>query len=129
MVCEKDGTAGAANHVITVKDSRIYSYNDPETDTNIQYAAQLRSPRKNVLNLRGTTAIYDQSATKRLPYAVQVQNWINEVNVDQSVTLEGVRMRRSCLRWFGTVICMRPGKAADGKYYIGEPSELAGWVK
>lgn len=40
MVCEKDGNwAGAANHVITVKDSRIYSYNDPETDTNIQYAA------------------------------------------------------------------------------------------
>ena len=75
--------------MITVKDSRIYSYNDPETATNIQYAAQLRSPRKNVLNLRGTTAIYDRSATKRLPYAVQVQNWINEVNVEPSVVMYG----------------------------------------
>lgn len=131
VVCEKDDNwAGAANHVITVKDSRIYSYNDPETDTNIQYAAQLRSPRKNVLNLRGTTAIYDQSATKRLPYAVQVQNWINEVNVDQSVTLEGGTDATILppVVWDGTSYAS-PGKAADGKYYIGEPSELAGWVK
>lgn len=101
--------------MITVKDSRIYSYNDPETDTNIQYAAQLRSPRKNVLNLRGTTAIYDQSATKRLPYAVQVQNWINEVNVDQSVTLEGGTDATILppVVWDGTSYAS-PSKAADG---------------
>lgn len=90
VVCEQSGSwPGAANHVITVTDSKIYSYNDPETDTNIQYAAQLRSPRKNVLNLRGTTAIYDQSATKRLPYAVDVQDWANEVNVEPSVVMYG----------------------------------------
>lgn len=90
VVCERSGSwPGAANHVITVRDSKIYSYNDPETDTNVQYAAQLRSPRKNTLNLRGTTAIYDQSATKRLPYAVQVQNWANEVNVEPSVVMYG----------------------------------------
>ena len=90
----------------------------------------MRSPRKNVLNLRGTTAIYDQSATKRLPYAVQVQNWINEVNVDQSVTLEGGTDATILppVVWDGTSYAS-PGKAADGKYYIGEPSELAGWVK
>lgn len=116
---------GAANNVITVKNSEIYCYNDPETGTNFQYAADMRSPRRNVLNLLGATKIYDKSATTRLPYAVKMGNWINEVNVDPTVTMEGSEATILPSNvWDGHSFAF-PAPAADGITYIGIPAQLA----
>ena len=126
VICGKDGNwAGAANNTITVKNSEIYCYNKPEVETNFQYAADMRSPRKNVLNLLGTTKIYDKSATTRLPYAVEMGNWINEVNIDPTVTMEGnVTNILPSNVWTGYSVAY-PAPAADGITYIGIPDQLA----
>ena len=126
VICGKDGSwAGAANNTITVKNSEIYCYNKPEVETNFQYAADMRSPRKNVLNLLGTTKIYDKSATTRLPHAVEMGNWINEVNIDPTVTMEGnVTNILPSNVWTGYSVAY-PAPAADGITYIGTPEQLA----
>lgn len=116
---------GAANNVITVKNSEIYCYNDPETGTNFQYAADMRSPRKNVLNLLGSTKIYDKSATTRLPYAVKMGNWINEVNVDPAVTMEGSDATILPSNVWDGFSMATPVAAADDIIYIGTPEQLA----
>lgn len=127
VVNGKDGAwPGASNNTITVKNSEIYCYNNPETPTNIQYAADIRSPYKNTLNLLGNTKIYDKSSTKRLEYAVEVGYWINEINIDPTVTMEGNKNATilPSTVWDGTSIA-NPGIAANGIIYIGRPEELA----
>jgi hypothetical protein len=128
VVNQKDGNwAGAANNTITVKDSEIHCYNNPETPTNIQYAVDMRSSFKNVLNLLGNTKIYDKSASQRLPHAIDVGYWINEINVDPTVEMIGnqdATILPSAV-WDGSSITY-PGVASDGTYYIGTPEELAG---
>lgn len=127
VVYQKDGSwAGAANNTITVKDSEIHCYNNPETPTNIQYAADMRSPRKNVLNLLGNTKIYDKSSSSRLPHAVDVGYWINEINVDPTVEMIGNEAATilPTTIWNGHDY-ITPVPAADGIIYIGHPGELA----
>lgn len=72
------------NHVI-VKDSEIYCYNNPETPTNEQLAADMRSWDTNTLELRGNTVIYDRSASSRLEYAVELASSDNTCIVDETV--------------------------------------------
>ncbi len=72
------------NHVI-VEDSEIYCYNNPETPTNEQLAADMRSWDTNTLDLKGNTVIYDRSASSRLEYAVDWATSDNTCNVDQTV--------------------------------------------
>lgn len=77
------------NHVI-VENSEIYCYNDPESSTNTQYAADMRSRDVNTLELKGNTVIYDRSATSRLEYAVEISAYDrlyegNICNVDETV--------------------------------------------
>lgn len=127
VVYQKDGSwAGAANNTITVKDSEIHCYNNPETPTNIQYAADMRSPRKNILNLLGNTKIYDKSSSSRLPHAVDVGYWINEINVDPTVEMIGNKDATilPTTVWNGHDY-ITPVPAADGIIYIGHPGELA----
>lgn len=71
------------NHVI-IENSGIYCYNNPETDTNTQFAADMRSWDTNTLELKGNTVIYDRSNSSRLEYAVVV-NSDNTCNVDETV--------------------------------------------
>ena len=128
IVINRDDKAwtGAANNTITVKNSEIYCYNNPETGTNTQYAVDMRSSRKNILHLLGTTKIYDKSSTKRLSYAVRVGNWINEIHVDPTVTMDGNESATILPSnvWTGYSVAF-PAPAADGITYIGTPDQLA----
>lgn len=81
---------GSAHHTLTITDSEIYCYNNPETDTNYQYAVELRSPLSNTLQLKGTTKIFDCSASKRLPYAVREDyKGATTIVVDPTVSFDG----------------------------------------
>lgn len=122
----KEHWNGAANNTITINNSNIYCYNNPETPTNTQYAADMRSPRKNVLNLLGNTKIYDKSSSLRLPHAVDVGYWINEINVDPTVEMIGNKDATilPTTVWNGHDY-ITPVPAADGIIYIGHPGELA----
>lgn len=78
------GFSEPKNNHIVIENSGIYCYNNPETDKNTQYAADMRSWDSNTLELKGNTVIYDRSNSSRLEYAVVV-NSDNTCNVDETV--------------------------------------------
>lgn len=113
---------GSANHTITITDSQIYCYNNPATETNYQYAVELRSPLHNTLELKGTTTIHDCSASKRLPYAVrELYKGASTVAVDASVQFEGGE----------NATILMPGPNGNGSqahpYQLSTPDDLV-WM-
>jgi len=79
-----NGFAEPKNNHVIIENSDIYCYNNPETDTNTQYAADMRSWDSNTLELKGNTVIYDRSNSSRLEYAVVVSS-DNKCIVDETV--------------------------------------------
>lgn len=126
IVLESKANGGAAqNNVITVRDSEFHCFNNPQTPTNWQYVADVRSEGVNTLQLLGRTEIYDHSG--RLDNAVKVRYWSNKVTVDPTVAFaqgkEGASVLPSNV-WDGYSVAF-PGASLDGKVYIGTPDQLA----
>ncbi len=125
VIESKANGQAAENNVITVRDSEFHCFNEPQTNTNWQYAVDVRSEGINTLQLLGETKIYDHSG--RLPHAIDVGSWSNRFVIDPSVSFamgkEGATILPTHI-WDGSSFKF-PGKALDGKYYIGEPSQLA----
>lgn len=125
VIESKANGQAAENNVITVRDSEFHCFNEPQTNTNWQYAVDVRSEGVNTLQLLGETKIYDHSG--RLPHAIDVGGWSNRFVIDPSVSFamgkEGATILPTHI-WDGSSFKF-PGKALDGKYYIGEPSQLA----
>lgn len=125
IVINRDNNQSAENNIITVRDSEFHCFNEPQTNTNWQYALDVRSDGVNTIQLLGETKIYDHSG--RLPHAIDVGGWSNQFVIGPSVSFamgkEGATILPTHI-WDGSSFKF-PGKALDGKYYIGEPSQLA----
>lgn len=122
-----DGGRWVKNTVVTVNGSQICSYNDPQTETNRQYAVQMRSKAKNWLVLSNGTRLRELYSP-RLDHLVDLDYWINEVDYDETIKVEGVEgatVLPSNL-WDGKVPSYQkvPSVCVDGKYYIGTPADL-----
>ena len=123
----KDGGRWVKNTVVTLDDTEVCSYNNPQTETNRQYSVDMRSKERNKLVLANGTRLRELYAP-RLDYLVELDYWINEVEYDGTITVEGVE-GASILKsnvWDGNEPSSKrvPSQCGDGKYYIGTPADL-----
>ncbi len=122
-----DGGRWVKNTVVTLDDTEVCSYNNPQTETNRQYSVDMRSKERNKLVLANGTRLRELYAP-RLDYLVELDYWINEVEYDGTITVEGVE-GASILKsnvWDGNEPSSKrvPSQCGDGKYYIGTPADL-----
>lgn len=125
--------AAATSHsnTVTVTDSKIYSYNKPQTATNHQYSIDVRSLH-NTVNLKGSTRLIEVETTEypaRMNFMVCYDNSTdNIVNVDPSVTVSGKEGAKAlpAAVWDGSSV-YAPAADPDGDYPIYEAAELK-WI-
>ena len=118
------------NFNVTLDNCDVVSDNNPQTNTNRQYMASMRSNYRNTLAMKNGTQFREVS-NPRLEHAVDFNSnaWINEITWDDTFKItgaEGATVLPSGI-WSGYA-SSAPGKAIDGKYYIGTAEQLATWV-
>lgn len=128
IVVNEDSAGAATNNIIDITDSEIHCFNDPMSNTNWQYAADIRSSTANTLRLKGSTKIVDHSG--RLPYAVQIAHKSSTTfQADPTVTIEGAAAGATITNltpWDGVSVSA-PSVDGDGDYPINTAAELA-WI-
>lgn len=125
-----DNNRWVKNVTVMLDGCDIVSYNNPQTETNRQFAADMRSKEYNRLVLKNGTKLREIS-NPRLDYMVDVDCWINEVEDDGTTVIEGkegATLLESNV-WDGSNSLKVPSAANDGKYYIGTPVELYSALK
>lgn len=126
----------AGSNAVTVTDSEIRSYNSPQTATNHQFSADLRS-KHNTLRLLGTTKLVETGDPQpaRMNFLVMNRDESNTVEVAPSVTVEGREGAHvlPVTLWDGTTVTEpMSGTVKDNGtewfcYEIYEASDLA-WI-
>ena len=128
--------ATAGSNAVTVTDSEIRSYNSPQTATNHQFSADLRS-KNNTLRLLGATKLVEAATPQpaRMNFLVMNRDDSNTVEVAPSVTVEGREGAHTLpvTLWDGATVTepMSGTVRNDGTewfcYEIYEASDLA-WI-
>lgn len=93
IVLNKDAKYDAEYNLVNVTNSKIYSYNTPQTATNLQYSVDLRSSNT-TLNLKGSTELIELGSdgySPRLPYLVANKDKTNKINVGPEVKVTGMQ--------------------------------------
>ena len=114
------------NQVVTLEGTEIIAYSKPQTDTNWQYLADLRSPFKNTLKLLNGSK-FREIHTPRLDYLVDVEDpEVSEVIWDETFVIEGKEGATVLPAWDGkTTEVVTPN--SEGVYEITQAAQLA-WI-
>jgi len=113
------------NHVVTLDNTEVVAYSDPQTETNWQYLAQMRSRAYNKLVLRNHSK-FREIYNPRLDYLVEVSNPVNEVEWDETFTIEGKEGATVLPGWDGqSAEEIIPN--ATGEYEVSNAAQLA-WI-